>query len=264
MTMHGPESGRIRSVLLARPEITGVAVIVLAWIAVLGSSAATRVAPQPTAMPAMANMPSMASMPGMDMSAHDASLSSAISSGVLPWLVMTVAMMGPAALAGLRYTGLHSLVWRRQRAMAEFGAGYVVLWVAFGTLMLGVLDVYPEVVSWLGLSGLLAAAAAWNVTPQRRKVLQACHRARPLPPHGWRAEWGAFAFGLSQSLPCIGTCWCLMLAMVVAPRDPVIWMGVFSGVIVCERRAKKPERASRLSSLVLAVAAFGSLVMAAL
>ncbi len=262
MDANYPGFGNLRRSLLARPEVTAVVVILLSWVVVLAWSAATHVVQKPSTATVMPNMPPMASMPGMAMSDQNVSLGSTILVGLLPWLVMTTAMMGPAALAGLRYTGLHSLVWRRQRAMAEFAAGYLILWCVFGVLVLSMVNVYPAISGWIAFAAVLAVAAVWQVTPMRRRLLQACHRARPLPPRGWRAECGAFQFGLRHGLPCIGTCCCLMVAMILAPSNPVIWMIVFSGLIVCERRAKRPRRAARLAALGLTAATLGSIAIA--
>src|ERR1700722_17366549 len=122
MGVISPGFHSLRRSLLARPEVTAIVVIVVSWIAIVASPALVHVVQDPRTAAAMA------SMPGMAMSDQKVTSESTISVGLLAWIVMPVAMMGPAARGGLRYTGLNSLVWRRRRAMAEFAAGYLVLW----------------------------------------------------------------------------------------------------------------------------------------
>src|SRR5215207_5318353 len=79
------------------------------------------------------------------------------------WLLMTVAMMGPASLAGLRHTATSSLRWRRGRAMLEFAGMYLVVWTAFGAMAIGLISaVGPP--SWFRLTVCLAAGAIWQMT----------------------------------------------------------------------------------------------------
>jgi predicted metal-binding membrane protein len=86
-------------------------------------------------------------------------------SGLPSWMLMTVAMMGPSALIATRHVGLNSLRWRRQRAIAEFSAAYLAVWAAFGLLVLAAAAFVPSVPGPAALAVVLAAAAAWQLTP---------------------------------------------------------------------------------------------------
>jgi predicted metal-binding membrane protein len=168
---------------------------------------------------------------------------------------MVVAMMGPSALAGVRHTAENSLRWRRGRAMAEFSLAYLAVWTAVGLVALRTLAWLPVEAGVAALAVTLAAAAAWQLTPWKRRWLRDCHRAVPLPPTGWAAERGAVRFGVRNGLACVGSCWCLMLVMLVAPGAHLVWTVALTGVITTERWLARPRQATRRIAGGLAVAA---------
>jgi predicted metal-binding membrane protein len=177
------------------------------------------------------------------------------------WVLMTVAMMGPAALADVRYTGLNSLRWRRRRAMAEFSAAYLLVWTAFGLVALAAGEMMPGVPGPASLAAVLATAAAWQLSPFKRRCLRGCHRSLPLPPYGWRADIGALWFGLRNGLYCLGTCWCLMLVMIAAPGGQLPWTAGLAGVITSERRLPRPRGTIRAVAALLGCATVAALAV---
>jgi predicted metal-binding membrane protein len=246
----------IRRLLLRRPELPAAAAVAAAWLALLAMAAPGVLAGHPAA--------GMAAMPGMG-SARPAAGPGAVA-GLPGWLLMTVAMMGPAALAGVRHTGLASLRWRRGRAMAGFAAAYLAVWAAFGILALAAAALLPAaaVPGPAALAVVLAAAAAWQLTPAKRRCLRACHRSVPLPPRGWRAGWGSLRFGLRNGAACLGSCWCLMLVMVAAPAGQVLWMAGLAGAVTAERLAPRPRATTRFTAVACAFATVAVLATAGL
>lgn len=184
----------------------------------------------------------------------------AIAGGLPQWLLMTIAMMGPAALGGVRHTAINSFVWRRGRAMAEYSVGYLAIWTLFGIAVLAAAAQLPAGARWAATALTLAAAAAWQLTPLKRRWLRDCHRSVPLPPRGWRAEAGAVRFGLRSGLACLGSCWCLMLVMAVAPGAHLLWTAALAVIVSAERMLARPRRATRLAALGLGVAAIAGLI----
>jgi predicted metal-binding membrane protein len=176
---------------------------------------------------------------------------------------MTVAMMGPVALAGIRHTGLNSLRWRRGRAVAEFSAGYLAVWAAVGVAALAAAESTTPLSRDIRLAAVLAGAAAWELSAAKRRASRACHRPLPLPLYGWPAERGALLFGLRQGVSCVGTCWCLMLTMVV-PGEHLLWMAALTCLIAMERVAGRPRRVSIITASGLGAAAVATVVLAAL
>ena len=234
-------------VLLRHPELGAAAVIAAAWVTLLVQACTS-----PRAGGA-------AGMAGMDMSPAAGDAWSRAAGGLPAWMLMTVAMMGPAALGAIGYTGLNSLRWRRRRAMAEFAAAYLAVWAAFGLAVLAAAAVVPGVPGPAALALVLAVAAAWQLTPVKRRCLSGCHRGAPLPPRGWRAEKGALGFGLRNGLYCLGTCWCLMLVMVAAPGGQLLWTAGLTVAITTELVLPTPRGAARVVAALLGFAAFAAL-----
>jgi predicted metal-binding membrane protein len=148
--------------------------------------------------------------------------------------------------------------------MAEFGAAYLGVWIVFGMVALGAAALVPSVPGPTALSVVLAAAAAWQLGPLKRRWLRECHHSVPLPPRKWRAEVGAIRFGSRNGLACLGSCWCLMLVMVVAPGAHLPWTIGLAGIVTSEKLLERPRRVTRLASAALAAAAAAALAIALL
>jgi predicted metal-binding membrane protein len=251
-----PWRASARRLLLRHPELPAAAGVATAWLALLATAARDALAGHPAA--------GMAAMPGMG-SAHPAA-GVAAAAGLPGWLLMIVAMMGPATLAGIRHTALNSLRWRRGRAMAGFAAAYLAVWAAFGVFALTAAALFTGVAvpGPAALAAVLAAAAAWQLTAAKRRCLRDCHRSLPLPPHGWRAEWGSLRFGLRNGAACLGSCWCLMLVMVTAPAGQLLWMAGLAGAVTAERLAPRPRAVTRFIAVACAFAAVAVLATAGL
>jgi predicted metal-binding membrane protein len=249
-----PDVARLTS---GRPEIVAGAFVLVAWGALLLLAAqGTRSGSEGgTDMPGMPGMTAVASNAA-------APVWSRAVEGLPQWVLMTVAMMGPVAVAGVRHTALNSLRWRRGRGMAEFAAGYLAAWTAFGGLALVAAELASPVPGSVRLGIVLAAASAWELSSLKRRCMLACHRTVPLPLYGWHAERGALLFGLRQGLSCLGTCWCLMLIMVAAPGGHLLWTVALTAVISSERFAEHPRRAARFVGAGLVAAAVATIVVA--
>jgi predicted metal-binding membrane protein len=157
--------------------------------------------------------------------------------GMAEWTLMVIAMMFPIVITPVRVTAERSLWRRRHRAIAEFLAGYVLVWLVVGAIAISVLTVVP-LVSWLGrpLSttlGLLLAAA-WQFAPARRRALRACHRTAPLAGHGWRADRDCLVYGLTSGGRCVLTCGAMMLACLLSAHSIPV-MGGATMVALTER-----------------------------
>lgn len=227
------------------PEFGALAAVAIAWVtlialfvhSVLGSST----------VPGMAGM---AAMPVTVMTGP-AGLPGALpaaSGGLAGWILMCVAMMGPASLPGITHTSLNSLRWRRGRAMAEFSAAYLGVWAVFGVIALSLKASVPSDHGLFMFAALLTLAAAWELTPAKRRALRECHRSVPLPLRGWRAERGSALFGARQGLWCVSSCWCLMLVMLIVPGYDLPWMIVITGLVTTERLAERPLRVVRFAA----------------
>ena len=183
---------RVASALVWRPEWPVAIVVAAAWVALVALHASA------TAPPALA-----------------------------VWTLMVVAMMGPMALPAVRHVALNSLRARRRSAIALYFAAYVAVWVGFGIVAL---TAELLATATLGISrgtllaAVLALAAAWQITPVKRRALYACTRTVPLAPVGRKAVSSCMRFALLQGRRSVVSCWALMLVMVVVGHASLPWM----------------------------------------
>lgn len=169
--------------------------------------------------------------------------------------LMAAAMMIPTAMPAVRHVAVNSLYWRRRRATVEFLAAYLAVWVAFSLAALGGLGLLAAGAPPLTGAALLALAALWQLSPAKRRALRACHRARPLPPRGWRATAGTAGFGLRNGGACLLSCWPMMLTTAFVAWPRLLWMAALTALIWAEKINLKPRRAARRVGLGLAAAA---------
>lgn len=178
--------------------------------------------------------------------------------GAVGWPVMCVAMMVPAALPAVRHVALTGRWNRRQRGAAIFLASYLAVWSLFGLVALAAID-------WVRgdlhagntalLAAALVAAAAWQLTPSKRRSLRACHLIAPIPPSGLRADAACAAAGLGYGRRCVASCWALMLTMAVAGHASMLLMVLVTSIVVTERVAVRGTRLGGPTAIALLGAA---------
>jgi predicted metal-binding membrane protein len=175
--------------------------------------------------------------------------------GMSDWALMVIAMMFPLAITSVRTTAERSLWGRRHRAIAEFLAGYVLVWLVAGAIATWLLTTLP-LVSWLGVnlstSVGLVLAAAWQLAPAKRRAVRTCHRTAPLAGRGWRADRDCVAYGVSSGGRCVLSCCAMMFACLLSAHSiPVMVSATMVGL--AERYASRPM--ARRSSVALAALA---------
>lgn len=249
---------------MRRPEATVIALAALAWVALAfvhgapragGAAGLTAVAGHGghahTTVAAMAGV----GAPG---------LGQRVVLGSLSWALMAVAMMAPATVPAVRHVAANSFRWRRRRAVATFVVTYLLVWVAFGVAAVTAfaLALGGEAGGPVVVAALFALAAAWHLTPQRRRLLGGCRRAIPLRPRGWRASAACARFGLRHGASCVGACWALMLPMAVLRTGHLGWGAVLTAVVVTERLLRVGPRLRAPAATGLAASAAVVLIAA--
>lgn len=239
------------------------ATIAGAWVALIAMPWSGGSGAEPSggtaAMLGMAPMPGMAGMSpaaAVGGRAGAAALGAVTLAAVAGWALMVIAMMVPSTLPAVSHVAANSLRWRRQRAMVTFLLVYLAIWVAVGAVILVFAPLWSPVHRTTVLAAVLAVAAAWQLTPAKRRALRDCHRSSPLAPTGVRATRDVIRFGLRNGFACVRSCWPLMLVMAVASSAMIFWMVVISGIVTTEKLAQKPRQASRCAAALLALAAF--------
>jgi predicted metal-binding membrane protein len=179
------------------------------------------------------------------------------------WLLMVAAMMVPLVAGPVVTTAERSRWGRRDRAVAGFLAGYLGLWLAAGLLVLGGVAMTGADRWWRSpwaVAGGFALAAAWQVTPLKRRALRSCHRTVPLAPDGWRADLACVGYGGRIGRSCLASCWAPMLACLLAGH--AVWaMAAVGAIGFAERARPRPNPwAHALVFLALALVAGIALV----
>jgi predicted metal-binding membrane protein len=183
---------------------------------------------------------------GMTAHAHDLAFdgpATTVAATVPMLALMAMAMMLPPAMPSIHHIALNSLYWRRRRAVFEFAIVLVAIWVTYSVAVVGVVGSTGAPSVPLAPAAALALAALWQLTPLKRRALQACHRTGPLPPKGWRATTAVAGFGFRNGLACLASCWAMMLTTAFVGLPKLAWMAALTGLITAERVSIRPRRA---------------------
>jgi predicted metal-binding membrane protein len=210
--------------------------------------------------------PGMDGMGGMDaMDAPYAAMS--LAAFVVAWVAMMAAMMLPGVLPVVQ---LYARTAAKGRAapVPFLVAGYLAVWTVFAV---------PAYLAWRALAGPLAegqpwagrlagatmlVAAVWQVTPLKSICLRHCRS--PLSfflrfGGGVARPTGAFRMGAAHGAFCLGCCWALFAVLVALGTMNLLWMVLFTVVILLEKYAPRGEQIARV--VALALAACGTLLL---
>src|SRR5690349_19222002 len=163
------------------------------------------------------------------------------------WAAMALAMMVPVEAPSLVRLARGGTPFA---GAAAFLAGYLLPWMAFGLAAavlqdrlhaLGVLDMNLAASSRAVSAGLLAAAAAVQLSPWRQACLDRCRHASLLGVGG----------GLRRGFSSIACCGLLMLVPVAAGGMSVWWMAALTLLLLAERELPRLSRIGSLAGAVL-------------
>lgn len=151
--------------------------------------------------------------------------------GLVDSAALLAVMMIPRTGSSVRLVSERSLPARQVPAVGEYLAGFTAVWFGFGlgaTLLVQLaLLIFPTT---LVFSVLVAAAAIWQISARRRRLIEMPGRLRVAPPTGWRADVYTTLAGTMQGLRCLRTCWASMLAMAAAPNMPLMSIVVIANL----------------------------------
>lgn len=158
------------------------------------------------------------------------------------WMLMVLAMMLPVVAPDAQRVAMRSLWHRRHRAITCFLAGYLAVWAVLGACFVVVAVVAARVYEGPGVAAAaLVAAAAWQVSRPRRRVMRRCGSLRPSAIRGWQADRGCAISGSLVGLRCAFTCGPVMLAMAVG--HSLLLMAGLTALLLSERaRGPNPDR----------------------
>jgi predicted metal-binding membrane protein len=143
-----------------------------------------------------------------------------------------------------------------------FVATYLVVWALAGGVLSLIVAMAPGVVAGgatVGIAGALAAA--WQLSPVKRRCVRFCRGMRVPPAGGARAVRAAVVLGARHGAACVGSCAGLMLVMLVAPGPPLVWTAVLALVVWAEKARGLARPLARPTAALLATVAALALVL---
>ena len=159
---------------------------------------------------------------------------------------MLLAMMPPLLAQPLAHVWTRSLSRRRIRAIGLFAAAYALVWLAAGMALMMSAIIIETVARMAGAPALVAAAALaglWQIAPAKQAALNRCHHRPRLAAFGASADRDCLGYGFAAALWCVGACWALMLAPMVAGEAGWPLLPLAALAILVERQS--PARAPR-------------------
>ena len=168
-------------------------------------------------------------------------LQSILQFGLLPWILMVIAMMYPLVIDPVRHVAFSIKRKDRDLGIASFLLGYTITWTIAGIFFLSLLffldtaigDRTPLTGNLIQLSGFLfAAVLVW--LPGRLKKMAKCKQTMPICIHGWRLYRDSLHFGLQTGFSCLNICWAIMAALMLIHHN-VVLMFMVTIVLIYER-----------------------------
>lgn len=158
---------------------------------------------------------------------------STISNGMVPWILMVVAMMFPLLNEPLRHVSFSVRRKDRNWGIMGFLIGYTVTWTVAGVLFLltplflGMMagEQTSFVNGLIKASGfLLAAILAW--LPIRPILLTKCGQTMPIRIRGRQLYSDSILYGLKMGFACLNMCWAPMVALMLAHHNLILMYAV--------------------------------------
>jgi len=178
------------------------------------------------------------------------------------WQVMTAAMMLPSSVPLVRLFSQASANQPQHGvALSSFLGGYALVWTGFALLaFLGDVALHRAVdassslqsYEWVFGGAALALAGAFQFTPLKAACLRECrHPGAFLLRYYERGVVGGFRVGARHGLFCLGCCWALMLVMFAMGITNLVWMAVFTVIMVYEKTRRVGAQTVRTTGFAL-------------
>jgi predicted metal-binding membrane protein len=181
------------------------------------------------------------------------------------WTLMMAAMMLPS-VAPVAILYERSITGNRIPRLAMFAASYIVVWglaglpaFAIAAALSSVSMDHPQITRYIA-AGIFLVLGLYQVSPLKDKCLSHCRSPFSSLMHyaSFHGPLRDLRAGTHHAIYCLGCCWALMLALVVAGIMNLLVMVVLAAVILIEKYWSQGPAFSRLvaaAAVVLAVAA---------
>jgi predicted metal-binding membrane protein len=183
---------------------------------------------------------------------------------------MLAGMMLPASLPTIDALAARLGATAALRTPLGVLAGFAAVWTAFGLVaFIGdyvlhhVVDVTPWLAArpWLIEGGVLALAGTYQLSPLKRRSLEACRQPGHLVARTAQASATSLGLGVRHGIDCIGCSWALMLVMFAEGFANLAWMAALTVVMVVEATGRQGQRLAVVvgaALLALSVATLGA------
>ncbi|MEQ6124039.1 DUF2182 domain-containing protein [Pseudotenacibaculum sp. MALMAid0570] len=162
-----------------------------------------------------------------------------IKGNIISWIIMIVAMMFPLLEKSIRHVGISVRRTQRDIGIFFFLIGYLFLWTLIGFVFL----LLPLFLEWflpnktflsllIGILFIIAAVLSWK--PSRRVIMMKCEFTMPIRIYGWLFYRDTLVYGFRIGWACLGMCWLVMTALMLA-RHHFALMFVVSSIVLIER-----------------------------
>jgi predicted metal-binding membrane protein len=156
----------------------------------------------------------------------------------IAWTGMMAIMMAPTAAPWVRafhrFSPAPRPVAARVGGTVLFGAGYLVVWAAFGIAV----AIGQTVVHVPASAGpfLLVGAGLFQLSPLKQACLSHCRNPFSFLLARWKdGPASALHLGLAHGVYCLGCCWALMLTALAAGLMNLWWMAILTVVTFVEQ-----------------------------
>lgn len=181
------------------------------------------------------------------------------------WLIMSVAMMLPAASPlTLAYLDIAAAAQKKNistRSPLVLIAGYLSIWGLFALIAAAVqwrliatahLNEAMLLTQPVAAAGVLTVAGLYQLSPLKQACLVKCRMPMPILMAHWsQSNWGVFKLGGRQGLSCLGCCWALMAVMLVAGVMNIVWMAALAIIMLLEKTLGDPRLLTRGTGVAL-------------
>lgn len=177
---------------------------------------------------------------------------------LLGWQVMLAGMMLPASLPTIGIVAARPGPFSTLRTLAGFAA----VWSLFGLfsfvgdfVLHQIVDATPwlQARPWLIEGGVLALAGAYQLSPFKRRSLDACRHPGHLMARTAVSNATPMQVGMRHGLDCIGSSWALMLLMFAEGFANLAWMAALTLVMVVETTRSYGVRLASAVGVILLI-----------
>ncbi len=163
------------------------------------------------------------------------------------WVVMMAAMMlpsvAPMVVVWVRSVSARPTSWARINGVAQFLAGYLIVWAGFGIVAYAafvasgrLVDRSPDAAKWVG-AAIFAMAGVYQLTPLKGACLRHCRS-----PIGSLFHYASFRgpardlrVGIHHGAYCVACCWGLMIVLIAVGAMNIAVMAALAVVILIEK-----------------------------